>query len=187
MFGNTTGSGGSGAAINEEMQQSNGVVEVYNCTIVSNYGGGVYIRAWARTQNFFPSLHLVNSIVYSNTTDILLGAGADGPPDNYSSYASNSCIGSTNSGFMYGTTNLLYFKGLSANTFTNNPRFANFAAGNYRARFDSPCINAGLNQGWMTGALDFDGNPRISPMNTGTVDIGAYEYPIQIGSVFNLR
>jgi hypothetical protein len=39
----------------------------------------------------------------------------------------------------------------------------------------------------MTGALDLDGKPRISPIKNGVVDIGAYEYPIQIGSVFNLR
>jgi hypothetical protein len=36
----------------------------------------------------------------------------------------------------------------------------------------SPCIDAGLNAPWMTGALDLDGNPRLN----GTVDMGCLEF-----------
>jgi hypothetical protein len=178
---------GRGSAVNMEVYGSNVVLTIENCTIVGNTNGGygVSLRAVGAAQGWTPSLHLINTLIYSNALDLSVGVGGEGPPDNFSTYASNCCFGSTN--IMYGPTNLLYFKGLSANTFTNNPRFMNYAARNYRPAFNSPCINAGLNQGWMTGAVDFDGNPRISPMNTGTVDIGAYEYPIQIGSVFNLR
>jgi hypothetical protein len=45
--------------------------------------------------------------------------------------------------------------------------------GNYHLRLDSPCIASGLNEDWMQGAADLDGNPRIW---NGTVDMGAYEY-----------
>ena len=58
---------------------------------------------------------------------------------------------------------------------TNDPCFVNAAGENYRLQSNSPCINTGTNQSWMIGAMDLDGNPRISPAS-GIVDMGAYEY-----------
>ena len=55
---------------------------------------------------------------------------------------------------------------------TNDPQFADAPGGNYRIGSGSPCFNSGLNEPWMVGALDMDGNARIG---YGTVDIGAYE------------
>jgi hypothetical protein len=52
--------------------------------------------------------------------------------------------------------------------------------GNYQLRYDSPCINDGTNQPWMTGALDFEGNPRIVK---SSVDMGAYESVVQSGTI----
>jgi hypothetical protein len=57
-------------------------------------------------------------------------------------------------------------------TITNAPLFANQAAGDFHLQSNSPCINSG-NNAYVTGADDFDGNPRIAG---GTVDLGAYEY-----------
>ena len=57
--------------------------------------------------------------------------------------------------------------------YTNDPRFVDPAQGDYRLRYDSPCINAGTNQPWMTSATDFAGGSRIQH---GQVDIGAFEY-----------
>ena len=61
------------------------------------------------------------------------------------------------------------------NSIPADPRFINAAKGDYRLRGSSPCIDAGLNQAWMSGAIDLDGHDRIAP-GTGRVDIGAYEY-----------
>ncbi|NCD32919.1 MAG: PKD domain-containing protein [Spartobacteria bacterium] len=57
--------------------------------------------------------------------------------------------------------------------FTNDPQFVSTT--NLRLQASSTCINAGTNEDWMTGATDFDGNPRIIGPAT---DIGAYEYPL---------
>ncbi|MFC1452071.1 LamG-like jellyroll fold domain-containing protein [Verrucomicrobiota bacterium] len=58
----------------------------------------------------------------------------------------------------------------------DDPMFVDEAAGDFRLRSASPCINAGTNQAWMTGATDLGGDPRIS---VGRVDIGAYEWRVQ--------
>jgi hypothetical protein len=75
----------------------------------------------------------------------------------------------------------------ASNTMTNNPGFVNYAANDFRLAPSSPCINKGSNQVWMTGTLDVGGKPRISPVTGGTVDMGAYEFPIEHGSVFYVR
>ncbi|MFH0907393.1 MAG: choice-of-anchor Q domain-containing protein, partial [bacterium] len=58
---------------------------------------------------------------------------------------------------------------------SNAPSFVDFASTNLRLRVDSPCIDAGRNEAWMTGTSDLDDNPRIF---NGRVDMGAYEYTI---------
>jgi hypothetical protein len=57
----------------------------------------------------------------------------------------------------------------------DDPQFLDHTNGNYRLAAASPCIDAGVNESWMSGAQDLDGNPRI--YNNGIVDIGAYESP----------
>jgi hypothetical protein len=67
-----------------------------------------------------------------------------------------------------------------------DPLFVNASASDFHLLPNSPCINAGLNQAWMTGAQDLDANARI--VNT-TVDIGAYEFtttpptPTELGNI----
>lgn len=55
---------------------------------------------------------------------------------------------------------------------SNAPQFVNAATRDYHLTNSSPCINAGINQGWMTTASDIDGNARILG---SAVDMGAYE------------
>jgi hypothetical protein len=59
---------------------------------------------------------------------------------------------------------------------TNNPKFENAAAGNYRLNFTSPCLEVGNN---FESAVptDLDGNARIL---ANVVDMGAYEYTANI-------
>lgn len=54
---------------------------------------------------------------------------------------------------------------------SNNPQFVDAAAGDYRLRMNSLCIDAGNNAA-VSGTTDLDGNPRIA---NGVVDMGAYE------------
>jgi hypothetical protein len=65
-----------------------------------------------------------------------------------------------------------------------DPLFLSAAAGDYRPKPVSPCINAGTNETWMLGAFDLDGSPRIKG---GRVDIGAYESQGAAGTAFVLR
>ena len=66
------------------------------------------------------------------------------------------------------------------NSMSEDPQFMNsgsgygdsYVAGDYRLNGYSPCINAGLNMAWMTGAADLAGADRLI---NGIVDIGAYE------------
>ena len=125
---------------------STGCVE--NCTIVSNYagvsGGGLYING--------PAVG-TNNIVYFNTA---------GTANNFTNTTGNtglsySCVFPA----VAGTGNI-----------TNDPSLKNLAGGDYHLNNNSPCINNGMNHGWMTGALDLDGLARI---RYGIVDMGAYE------------
>ena len=65
----------------------------------------------------------------------------------------------------------------------------NFTAGDYSLPKTSPCIDAGSNASWMTGAKDLAGNDRIQKGTTDLiVDMGAYEtYVAPAGTVFMFR
>jgi hypothetical protein len=129
---------------------------VENCTIVSNTQinnfGGGVCFNGASTGMVY------NSIVYFNS-------GA-----NY-----------------YNATNSFYYCCTTpdpggAGNITNDPMFVNAASGNWRLQANSPCINTGSNQNWMTNAVDLDGRIRI---RYGTVDMGAYE-TIYEGSFYHM-
>ena len=96
----------------------------------------------------------LNSIIVSNTV-----AGA---ADNYRTEGGGVFAYCCTTPLPGGTGNL-----------AADPQFVDVAGANYHLQPTSPCINAGLNQPWMTGATDLDGNPRIAD---GTVDMGPYEF-----------
>ncbi|MDD5704575.1 MAG: choice-of-anchor Q domain-containing protein [Kiritimatiellae bacterium] len=138
-----------------------------NCTVANNNGkvrgGGVGFTAGSGSA-------MSNCIVWGNT------GGTDGFTNIYVSvsataYINNSCAFPAPDA--YGSGNI----GL-------NPRFADAAAGNFRLKMSSPCINKGANASWMTGTVDLDGTARIK---NDTVDMGAYEIHYLGGTVIGIR
>jgi hypothetical protein len=152
--------------------QSLAVLNLANCTIACNsVGYGIYTRRVNCTMN------VLNSILYTNAyQNIAASVGPGTTVTNLFMYY--SLISPTNG--IIGALD-------ASNTMTNNPGFVNYAANDFRLAPSSPCINKGSNQVWMTGTLDVGGKPRISPVTGGTVDMGAYEFPIEHGSVFYVR
>jgi len=138
------------------------------CTIVSNMAGaaGSGIRIEATAANI---LSISSCIIYSN--------GVSGTDDVFDACAPTnigalqySCVG-TNPGFT------------GDGIIVADPQFKDFAGGNYRLSPNSPCINAGSNENWMTNSVDLDGCPRI---RYGAVDMGAYER-LNAGAIFSFH
>jgi len=104
-----------------------------------------------------------NCIIWGNTSP-------SGPQlDDRSSIPTYSCIEDWSGGGEGNTASEPRF--VDPDGPDNNPE--TWEDNDYRLLRDSPCIDAGKNEDWMSGSVDLDGNPRI--MN-GTVDIGAFEY-----------
>jgi len=120
---------------------------LHSCTLTGNSAFGSHFGGGGAS-----FCALTNCIVYYNTAT---GRG----PNYYESTLDYCC-----------TTPL---PDTGTGNITNEPAFVDLAAGNYRLQCYSACVDAGTNQGWMAGAVDLDGNPRISG---NVVDIGAYEY-----------
>jgi len=107
---------------------------------------------------------ILNSIIYSNTANW-------SQLDTCVIAFTNMCTTPSNS-VAWATGNI-----------TNNPLLVDFGSGygtnhvvgNYRLQANSPCVNAGLNQTWMDGALDMDNHSRIDRFS-GMVDMGCYEH-----------
>jgi hypothetical protein len=134
------------------------VSDLENCTIAGNtsgYNGGLAIPSYAylqaRLRNVICYSNQPNNLYFNNLTNAVF---------------TNCCVVSS-------------YTLLGSGNIATNPLFVNLAGANYRLTKASPCINAGIYQTWMTGALDLDGKLRISPKVGGTVDMGAYEYEIQ--------
>ncbi len=70
---------------------------------------------------------------------------------------------------------------------SNDPAFADSAAGNFRLQESSPCIDTGENDvAWMATALDLDGNPRIYAWHEYRTDMGCYEFVPEPGGLLLL-
>lgn len=162
IIGNKSGSGGGACdstlnncaiAGNSAETQGGGSLwgTLNNCTISENeakYGGGSY----GDTLN--------NCIVYYNRSTLIIINKAGG---NHDSSTFNYCCTTPDPG---GIGNI-----------TSEPQFVDAAAGNYRLKTNSPCIDRGSNA-LAQGTADLDGNPRIL---NGVVDMGAYETQLYTG------
>jgi len=141
---------------------TNALIE--NCTIVSNTltGGGSPQGAGLYATN---GVRVVNSIIYHNVgvTTSNVYALAD-------CTFSNSCTAPLSA--VVGTANT-----------DANPRFVAKDTGNFRLNNNSPCLNTGMNEEWMTNAVDLEGRKRL---RYGRVDMGAYER-IYEGSIYTVH
>jgi hypothetical protein len=164
LTGNRTGLFGGGAAL----------CTLNNCTLTGNsayYGGAAY----GSTLN--------NCTLTGNSAGPGYGGGAYGGTLNNCIVYFNTATNDANfslSQFVavlnYCCTTPLPTNGVG--NITNEPAFVNLAAGNYRLRPESPCIDAGTNLS-ATITNDLDGRPRPLDGNgdgLAAFDMGAYEY-----------
>ncbi len=156
---------------NNAQEEGGGVYcygELRNCLIINNSsgtGGGVF--SWDGT--------IQNCTISGNSASNTDG----GVTCNGYTIIQNSIIwNNTNDNTFSSTTTNIYncienWTNIVNGIITNNPKFRDVAAGNYRLEEFSPCRNTGTNMSWMLTAKDLDGNPRITG---GIVDMGGYEY-----------
>ena len=138
-----------------------GSLAMTNCLVAATGGHGLQITAGTST--------VANCTMANN-----FGWGVSNASG---TVTARNCIawGNTNGGF---TTNciLTYTCSQEAHAGDGNknvdPLFDGAATNNFRLRRASPCVNTGLNEDWMIGARDLDGNARIINKQ---VDMGAYE------------
>lgn len=154
---------------------NNGNPHIYNCLVISNrntsaaaggvqlYGGTLHNCTVVRNSStvrggiFLYNATAENTISYYNT-------GADWAVQLGTERVTNCC----------GSTGIL-LTNYGPNNITNAPLFADTNTSNYRLAVDSPCVNKGINRGWMANALDKDGHCRIDRFS-GIADMGCYEY-----------
>jgi hypothetical protein len=138
------------------------IFEMQSCTVVSNYtitsntgAGGAYLNG---TNVLTDCIFYDNKSAFAATWDTY-------------NFVTKPC---TNLAFNNCVERPLQPLPSSQGNITNNPQFKDAGRGDYRLTLSSPCVNAGLNQTWMTNAVDLDGNPRIDGF-LQRVDIGCYE------------
>jgi len=139
---------------------------VYDSLIVSN------ISAWVMN---FSGARAVNCTIVNNTGG---GIGDQAGAFNSIVYGNSGTQASGNSG----CTNTLTGGSVrpGAGNITGDPRFVDAAAGDYRLRADSPCVNAGSLEfitHWY--GTDYAGAPRVQG---GGVNMGALESSVSVVS-----
>ena len=142
---------------------------IENCTIVSNYAtsscGGIGSPYAGGNTN--RAVQVNNTICYSNRNEVGWA------------YLGNAVF----------SNSLVPYIGTlpGGNNLTNkNPLFVDFKGGDFRLTKESPCINVGFAQSWMSsGSVDLDGFSRIDRF-ANQVDLGCYEHHPN-GLMFKMR
>lgn len=136
--------------------------EFYNCTIAGNSGGGIRVAGNTATE---PVVKVRNSIVWQdNAPGLSMGSGTD-------DVSHSVLLNRTDNNNI----------GLNPD-FVDNPKKENapHLEGDVRLKISSLAIDNGNNSDVPSGIIsDADGNPRFlkkNSSNTGTVDMGAYEF-----------
>ncbi|MFA7158774.1 MAG: hypothetical protein WC299_05675 [Kiritimatiellia bacterium] len=138
-------------------------LDVQNCTIVSNRGDLNYGGSGTAISRRSGGVTVCNTIIYSNQfKEVHIASAAN-------VFFTNCCLTTTNIWLSSTVTNPA-----GSGNITNAPLFVNPGLYDYRLQVNSPCINTGLNQPWMEGALDLDLHSR-KDRYSGRVDMGCYE------------
>ena len=179
--------------------------EINNCRLIGNsawYGGGAY--GYFSCASFNNCLFTGNSatkrggacagtisaggfeppMYYTTLKNCTISGNSAGTGGGVSGVNLKNCIvhfntAATSSNFGSGSFSNCCTTPMPGGTdnITNNPQFVDAAAGNYRLKTNSPCIDRGSNA-LVQGTMDLDGNPRIL---NGVVDMGAYETQLYTG------
>ena len=191
---NNAEQGGGGVYVN------NANATVRNCLITGNksgyldrcdgHGGGVYIAAGT----------VENCTIVTNSANRTSATGAYGGGIYRSGGTVTNCIVYNNRSVSSTYSNIYATAGVAYTCTTNpvvagsgnisaDPLFVNPAQTNYTLQANSPCIDTGTNQTWMTGAKDLAGGDRILKGDKGKiVDMGCYEtYVPPKGTMIILR
>ena len=149
---------------------------LYNCLVTGNrapgFGGGAFAATMYQCTVVSNSLNVIEGLEGAGVYGVTLYnciVYHNGPQPNYSLATLN-----------YSCTTPLPTNGLG--NITNEPAFVNPAAGDYRLRAGSPCIDTGTN---LSASItnDLDGRPRPLDGNgdgLAAFDMGAYEYKLPL-------
>ena len=127
-----------------------------NCTIFGNGDTGINFLKESLVENCIITGHAQNNWVYNN-------AGGE------NTVWLNSCT----TPLPTGTSDV--------GNIVEDPKLVDPANGDYSLQGSSPCINKGIYRDWMAGAFDLQGKNRIIGP---AVDIGAFEAPLPLGTLF---
>lgn len=147
---------------------------VESCTFAGNRAGdmGGAVRA-TETENSLTINCLFADNASGNSTT---AADCDISPEAYRNSCVSNCYSKANS-----------FPAEALNIGGGDPLFADAAKGDYRLQKKSPCVNAGTNQVWMTGARDLQNSRKVNRIMEDVVDIGCYEYRMPPGLLLWVR
>lgn len=140
-------------------------------TIVRNWadqGGGLYWCAGT----------VRNNIVWHNSADV-------GPQIFYQTNPTYCCI----EGWAAGGVGNTYANPVFADPDGPDNDVGTLEDNDYRLWWQSPCIDEGYNEPWMTsGARDLDGNNRVFKGSlSSTVDMGAYEFGSRVFQIVEVK
>lgn len=170
FVGNTATGGSGGGAF---WVGTGGSTSIINCTIVGNFATS---QAQAGIREQGATVTATNCILWGNQ-----GPGGAQGPNNQVNAAATVNYSIVEGGFTGGGTGNL----------DTDPNFVDQAGGDFRLALPSPAVDAGNGTIAADFPADFNGARRVfdelGTANTGTgdpVDVGAFEFTANIGSVF---
>lgn len=179
VIANNVAEGNGGGAVNGTL---------YNCTFRENsagFGGGIKDGAlyncvltgnsasYGGAAEYAHGLYMNNCVIVGNSANSEYGGVMGGTLLNCIVYYNNAPKHPNYDDFWELINCCTTPMPRGSGNLTNEPSFLNYVAGDLRLSDNSPCINAGQNQGWMDAGTDMAGTNRIL---YGIVDMGAYEF-----------